>query len=101
MFTLNTILSASFLVLFQFDKNILHIKILNILPFISVVLITLYELIIFRAIGRAYFELEKKKNEKINLKYIYQLSKVSTYVIFISIILTLIELGYLFYILLK
>ncbi|MBL3548127.1 hypothetical protein [Chryseobacterium sp. KMC2] len=38
MFTLNTILSAAFLVLFQFDKNILHIKILNILPFISVVL---------------------------------------------------------------
>lgn len=101
LFTLNTILSAAFLVLFQFDKNVLFINFLNILPFISVALIIIYELIIFRAIGHAYHELEKKENHKIDLSYTKELYQFATYVILISIILTLIELGYLFYILIK
>ena len=42
LFNLNTLLSATFMVLFQLDIKSFNIKILNILPFCTVILILLY-----------------------------------------------------------
>ena len=58
LFNLNTLLSATFMVLFQLDIKSFNIKILNILPFCTVILILLYQLYGLRILGAAYHKLE-------------------------------------------
>ena len=98
LFTLNTILSAAFLVLYQLDKSSFQIKVLNVLPFCSVVLILVYQLIDFRAIGFAYHKLNTWKDGDMKSLEAYKLNGLN--VVMLSIIMTIIELGYLFTILL-
>ncbi|QBO59616.1 hypothetical protein [Chryseobacterium salivictor] len=100
LFNLNTLLSATFLVLFQLDiKSFNVIKILNILPFCTVILILLYQLYGLRILGSAYYKLEKwKKGDMNSLK---KMNENNLYIILIAIILTLIEIGYLFFIFLN
>ncbi|HEA28856.1 MAG TPA: hypothetical protein ENH91_02495 [Leeuwenhoekiella sp.] len=99
LFNLNTLLSATFLVLFQLDIKSFDIKLLNILPFCTVILILLYQLYGLRILGAAYYKLEKWKAENLNL--ILDMNNISLYIIQLAILLTLIEIGYLFYIFLK
>ena len=98
LFNLNVILSAAFLLLLQKDDSSLHIKILNLLPFISVISIMIYKLGLMLAMGDFYHNVEKwdkKKSEKLNNLY----QNVNR-IIFATIFLTLIEIGYLISILL-
>lgn len=99
LFNLNAILSAAFLFLLQKDDSSLNIKILNALPFISVALIMIYKLGLMLSMGHIYHNIEnwnKQKCEK--FKNLYQ--NVNQ-IILLTIILTLIELGYLLSILLS
>lgn len=98
LFNLNTILSAAFLVLYQLDKNSFEIKILNILPFCSVVLILLYQLFGLRILGFSYYKLDDFKEG--DMKSIEDYNSKQFTIILISIIMTIIELIYLFNILL-
>lgn len=98
LFNLNVILSAVFLLLLQKDDSSLQIKILNLLPFISVISIMIYKLGLMLAMGDFYHNVEKwdkKKSEKLNNLY----QNVNR-IIFATIFLTLIEIGYLITILL-
>lgn len=99
LFNLNTLLSATFLVLFQLDIKSFDVKLLNILPFCTVILILLYELYNLRVLGAAYYKLEKWKTE--SLDSISDMHKNGFNIINLAILLTLIEIGYLFYIFLN
>lgn len=98
LFTINTILSAAFLVLYQLNKNSFQLKILNVLPFCSVVLILVYQFIDFKALGFAYHKLDTWKEGDMKSVEAYKLKGFN--VVMLSIIMTIIELGYLFTILL-
>lgn len=99
LFNLNTLLSATFLVLFQLDIKSFEVKILNILPFLTVILILLYQLYNLRILGSAYYKLENWKRNDYNS--LVKMKGINFKIIIISIILTLIEIGYLFCIFLK
>ena len=99
LFNLNTLLSATFLVLFQLDINSFDVKFLNILPFCTVILILLYQLYNLRILGAAYYKLEKWKTE--SLDSISDMHQISFNIIYPAIFLTLIEIGYLFYVFLN
>lgn len=93
LFNLNAILSAAFLFFLQKDDSSIHFKILNSLPFISVTLIMVYKLGLMRSLGHIYHNIEnwdKEKSER--FKNLYQ--NVRQLILF-TIILTLIEIGYL------
>ena len=94
LFNLNTLLSATFLVLFQLDIKSFDVKIFNILPFCTVILILLYQLYELRILGSAYYKLENWKKEDVNS--LEKMNEYNFYIILIAIILTLIEIGYLF-----
>ena len=98
-FNLNTLLSATFLFLFQLNIKSFDVKILNILPFVTVILILLYQLYDLRILGVAFNKLEKWKDEDINS--LSRMKENNLYIILTAVILTLIEIGYLFYIFLK
>lgn len=100
LFNLNTLLSATFLVLFQLDIESFDVKLLNILPFCTVILILLYQLYELRILGKVYYKLEnwKRKEDLISLA---KMNENNYYIILIAIFLTLIEIGYLFYIFLN
>jgi hypothetical protein len=93
LFNLNTLLSAAFLVLLQLDVNYFNIKVLNILPFCTVLLILIYQLYSLKILGSAYYKLENWNKEDISS--LEKMQEYSFYIIFIAIILTLIEIGYL------
>lgn len=94
LFNLNTLLSATFLVLFQLNIKSFDVKILNILPFCTVILILLYQLYGLRILGTAYNKLENWKKEDLNS--LSKMNENNFYIILIAILLTLIEIGYLF-----
>ena len=96
LFNLNTLLSATFMVLFQLDIKSFNIKILNILPFCTVILILLYQLYGLRILGAAYHKLENWK--KGDLNSLTKMNENKFYIILIAILLTLIEIGYLLYV---
>lgn len=98
LFSLNTILSATFIVLYQLDKESSQIKILNILPFCTAVLILIYQYLELLVLGEAYNKVDKW--EKGDYESLVNSRKSSFNVILLSIILTIIELIYLFAILL-
>lgn len=95
LFNLNILLSATFLVLFQLDVRSFEIKILNILPFCTVILILFYNLYDLKILGTVYHQLEKSKN--IDISSLSKMKENNFYVILIAIILTLIEIGNLFF----
>lgn len=99
LFNLNILLSATFLVLFQLDVKSFEIKILNILPFCTVILILLYNLYDLRILGKAYHQLENLN--KVDISSLSKMKENNFYVILIAIILTLIEIGNLFFMFLK
>lgn len=99
LFNLNTLLSATFLVLFQLDIKSFDVKILNILPFCTVLLILLYQLYDLKILGSAYHKLENWKKEDITS--LQKMNENNLYIILIAIILTLVEIGYLFFIFLN
>lgn len=99
LFNLNTLLSATFLVLFQLDTKSSEFRILNILPFCTVTLILLYQLFGLRILGSVYYKLDNWKNEDLNS--LKKMRETKFNIILISIILTIIEIGYLIYIFLK
>ena len=99
LFNLNTLLSATFLVLFQLEMKSFTVNVLNILPFCTVILILLYQLYGLRILGAAYYKLDKWKTEDMNS--INKMHEYNFYIILTAIILTLIEIGYLFYIFLS
>lgn len=99
LFNLNTLLSATFLVLFQLDIKSFNVKLLNILPFCTVILILLYQLYGLRILGSAYYKLENWKKE--DMDSLKKMNEYNFYIILIAITLTLIEIGYLFNILLN
>ncbi|WET02729.1 hypothetical protein P0R33_00060 [Flavobacterium sp. YJ01] len=95
LFNLNSILSAAFLFLLQKENPSLNVKILNVLPFISVALIMIYKLGLMRFMGLIYYNIDKMDKEKWGKfdnfrKNVYQ-------VVLLAIVLTLIELFYLVY----
>ncbi len=99
LFNLNILLSATFLVLFQLDVKSFEIKILNILPFCTVILILLYNLYDLRILGKAYHQLENLN--KVDISSLSKMKENNFYVILIAIILSLIEIGNLFFVFLK
>lgn len=99
LFNLNTLLSATFLVLFQLDLKSFNVKMLNILPFCTVILILLYQLYSLRILGSTYYKLEKWKKQDMNS--LKKMNEYNLYLILVAIILTLIEIGYLFFIFLN
>jgi magnesium-transporting ATPase (P-type) len=100
LFNLNTILSAAFLVLYQFDKSSFNIKILNVLPFCTILLILLYQLCELKMLGFVYHKIDTwKKND--DLKTLENNRIMNFNIIVFSIILTVIEIIYLFNILLN
>ena len=84
------------MVLFQLDIKSFNIKILNILPFCTVILILLYQLYGLRILGAAYHKLENWK--KGDLNSLTKMNENKFYIILIAILLTLIEIGYLLYV---
>tara|TARA_R100000306_G_C4326522_1_gene117958 strand:+ start:166 stop:570 length:405 start_codon:yes stop_codon:yes gene_type:complete len=99
LFNFNILLSATFLVLFQLEVNLMDIKLLNILPFCTIILIILYQVYNLRVLGAAYYKVEKWQTE--SLDSINDMYQKSFSIIYPAIILTLIEIGYLFYIFLN
>lgn len=99
LFNLNTLLSAAYLVLFQLDVKSFNVKLLNVLPFCTVILILLYELYNLRILGAAFHKLEEWKTER--LDSIIDMNKSNFSIIGFAIILTLVEIGYLFYVFLN
>lgn len=99
LFNLNTLLSAAYLVLFQLDVKSFNVKLLNVLPFCTVILILLYELYNLRILGAAFHKLEEWKTE--SLDSIIDMNKSNFSIIGFAIILTLVEIGYLFYVFLN
>ena len=99
LFSLNTLLSATFLVLFQLNINSFEIKILNILPFCTVTLILLHQLYDLRILGSVYHKLENWKKD--DFEAVIKMRENNFKIILITIILTLVEIGYLFYGILK
>jgi len=94
LFSLNTLLSAVFLVVYQMNKiDDSSVKFFNVLPIITVLLIMLYEIIQFITIGSIFHENKQKK--KGNIQYLKSWMLGANYVICIAVILTIIELGYL------
>ncbi|MDC8027932.1 hypothetical protein NBY09_17495 [Elizabethkingia anophelis] len=97
LFSLNTLLSAVFLVIYQMNKiEDSSLRFFNVLPIITVLLIMLYEIMQFITIGRVFHENQQKKKE--NIQYLKNWMLGANYVICIAAILTIIELGYLVYV---
>ena len=99
LFNLNAFLSAAFLVLYQFESNSFEIKILNILPFCVALLILVYQVYKLKMLGHAYHKLDSWTKDDMNR--IEKNNETSFYIILLSAILTIIELVYLFNILLN
>lgn len=99
LFNINTLLSATFLVLFQLDLESFEIKFFNILPFGTVILILLYQLYDLRILGKVYYKIDSWEKGDINT--IKEMQQHQFSIIFIAITTTLIEIGYLFYVFLK
>ncbi|MEX0813015.1 MAG: hypothetical protein WD048_12420 [Chitinophagales bacterium] len=94
LFNLNTLLSATYLVLFQLDIKSFDVKILNILPFCTVLLILIYQLYGLRILGAAYYKLENWEKE--DLSSLSKMNEYNFYIILSAVLLTLTEIGYLF-----
>lgn len=99
LFSLNAILSAAFLLLYQIDVESSQIGFFNILPFFTVALILIYQYIELLILGKAYYRIDNWK--KGDYEKIINSRKSSFNVILLSIILTIVELVYLFYTFLK
>ncbi len=95
LFNLNSILSAAFLVLYQFDKDSFQLKLLNVLPFCTVILILLYNLQQLRMLGFTYHKIDTWEKDA-DLKKLESHNRTGFNIVMISIFLTVIELGYLF-----
>lgn len=95
LFNLNSILSAAFLVLYQFDKDSSQLKLLNVLPFCTVILILLYNLQQLRMLGFTYHKIDTWEKDA-DLKTLESHNRTGFNIVIISIFLTVIELGYLF-----
>lgn len=99
LFSLNSILSAVFIVLFQLDKTLSGIRFLNILPIITVLLILIFQVVELRILGEAYYKIDLWK--KGDFDFLRKAKKISSNIILLAVILTIIEIFYLFKILLN
>jgi hypothetical protein len=99
LFNINALLSTGFLVFYQFDNNQMNIKLLNVLPFVTVVLIMIYKLGKLRLMGYVYHNIEKWDDAKKNT--LFKFYAFNNQLILIPIVLTLIEIGYVINIFIK
>lgn len=99
LFNLNTLLCGTFLVLFQLDFISAQDKSIIILPFFTVLIILIYQLVGVIILGKAKNSLENWKNN--DYKILKKNYSNNNFVILTAIILTIIEFGYLLYLFLK